>query len=114
VDARERKRAYDRDAARRYRARLRNDAAEYSDYLARARVEYGKNARRRREALRSDPIKYAEHLERERVRGRQNYPKLRANWTERQAAAAREATLEGATQERPRKVPGVRSAAPRR
>jgi hypothetical protein len=92
VDARERKRAYDRDAARRYRARLRNDVAEYSDYLARARVEYRKNAKRRREALRSDPIKYAEHLERERVRGRQNYPKLRANWTERQAAAAREAT----------------------
>ena len=47
MDAAEEKRAYDREAARRHRARLRADPAAYAAYLARARASESKNRPRR-------------------------------------------------------------------
>ena len=89
---REIKRAYDRERAREYRARLRADPAAYADYLARARASERESARSRRDALRKDPVRYAQYLERKRIRARERYPKVRESWTERQVAAAREAS----------------------
>jgi 5-methylcytosine-specific restriction endonuclease McrA len=91
VDAAEKKRAYDREAARRHHARLRADPAAYAAYLTRERASKRQSWPRRFEALKSDPLRYAQYLERKRLRARERYPTLRANWTERQAAAAREA-----------------------
>jgi 5-methylcytosine-specific restriction endonuclease McrA len=81
-----------RESQRRYRARLRTDPAAYAAYLERHRASERKNAPRRRAALRSDPVGYARHLQRARARERLRYARVRANWTERQAVASREAT----------------------
>lgn len=92
MDSREKKRAYDREYQRLYRARLRADAAAYAVYLKRRRAAQKRNAPRLRAALLKDPVRYARLLHQKRIRGRERYPSVRANWTERQAAGSREAT----------------------
>jgi len=56
-----------REAAKRYREKIRSDPQKHEERKAKKR----ESNKRRMDEIKSDPIKYAEHLEKEKQRGKQ-------------------------------------------